>query len=400
MFPCLLLSAALIGQTAAPTDTSASAAPTAPAPSPPADRWLLMKSLQGTWPGWLLDSNRLSLSGWTEISYNASSDRHINLPMGFIYRANEPAVQQNWVRLERSVVTSGTTEPTFGFRSDWILPGIDYRFTLARGVFDSQLTENNGGPNIYGIDPIQFYAEAYFPTVGRGLDLKLGRIFCQYGVESNEAVSNALASHCYTFIYDPFTHTGLMATLKLTDAWTVQAGIIMGDDVFIDPAAEPYSMGSVKWAPPGGRDSVLFSFLLGSGRFNQNEHFNNLNIFDLVYTHQFSSRLTYNLETLFGYQTNVPNLGSTDWLGVVNYLTRTFTPRLSGTTRLEFFNDFQGQRTGFDGLYTAITAGLNFKPYKSVIFRPEVRYDYNGESRPFENKHGLFTATADVILRW
>ena len=26
--------------------------------------------------------------------------------------------------------------------------------------------------------------------------------------------------------------------------------------------------------------------------------------------------------------------------------------------------------------------------------------DYNGESRPFENKHGLFTATADVILRW
>src|SRR5262249_12241299 len=44
MFPCLLLSAALIGQTAAPADTSASAAPTAPAPSPPADRWLLMKS--------------------------------------------------------------------------------------------------------------------------------------------------------------------------------------------------------------------------------------------------------------------------------------------------------------------------------------------------------------------
>jgi hypothetical protein len=31
---------------------------------------------------------------------------------------------------------------------------------------------------------------------------------------------------------------------------------------------------------------------------------------------------------------------------------------------------------------------------------PELRYDYNGESRPFENERGVFTATADVILRW
>jgi hypothetical protein len=397
MFPGLILSAALIGQTAASPDTAANAAP-APAPAP--DRWLLMKSLQGTGPGALLDTNRLSLYGWTDLTFTASSDAHTNLPMGFNYRANEPAVQQNWVRLERTVVTSGTTEPTFGFRSDWILPGIDYRFTLPRGIFNGQLTANNGGPNIYGIDPTEFYGEAYFPTVGRGLDLKLGRLYCQYGVESIEAIGNDLASHAYTFIYDPFTHTGLMATLKLTEAWTVQAGIILGDDVFIDPASEPYSMGSVKWAPPGGRDSVLFSFLLGSGRFNQKEQFNNLNIFDLVYTHRFNSRLLYKLDTLFGYQTNVPTLGSVDWFSTVHYLTHTFTPRLSGTARLEFFDDFQGQRTGFKGLYTTLTTGLTFKPYRSVIFRPEVRYDYNDESRPFENKHGLFTATADLILRW
>src|SRR5262249_10364341 len=154
------------------------------------------------------------------------------------------------------VVTSGTTEPTFGFRSDTILPGSDYRFTLARGVFGSQLTANHGLPATYGIDPIQFYGEAYFPTVGRGLDLKLGRIFCQYGVEANDAPSNALLSHAYTFIYDPFTHTGIMTTLKLTDAWSIQGGAMLGSDVFIDPADEPTGMGGLKWAPPGGRDSV------------------------------------------------------------------------------------------------------------------------------------------------
>src|SRR5207244_10282087 len=116
--------------------------------------------------------------------YTSSSDRSTNLPMGFNHRANEFLVQQNWVRFERTVVTSGTTEPTFGFRSDWILPGADYRFTVSRGLFSGQLTADSGRPNLYGIDPVQFYSENYFPTVSRGLDIKIGRMFCQYGADS------------------------------------------------------------------------------------------------------------------------------------------------------------------------------------------------------------------------
>jgi hypothetical protein len=377
-----------------------SAPPTRPAPPAPAERWPLMRELQGTAPGALLDDNRLRLYGWTDMSFTGSTDRHDQLPMGFNYRANDFLLQQNWLRFDRPVVTSGTTEPTFGFRSDTILPGSDYRFTLARGIFNGQLTADNGRPATYGIDPIQFYGEAYFPTVARGLDVKVGRIFCQYGVEANDAVSNALASHAYTFIYDPFTHTGVMATTKLTDAWSVQAGVMLGSDIFIDPADVLTGMGSVKWAPPDGRDSVLFSVIVGPGRFNAGRNFNNPEVFDLVYTHQFSTRLSYNFESLYGFQTRVPDIGFANWLGVLNYLTYTFTPRTSGTVRLEFFDDAQGQRTGFEGLYTALTAGVTFKPRPAVIFRPELRYDYNGESRPFENKHGVFTATADVILRW
>src|SRR5205814_316899 len=134
------------------------------------DRWPLMKALQGTWYGWELDGHRLQLSGWTDVSFTASSDRASNLPLGFNDRANDFLLQQNWVRFERTVVTSGTSEPTFGFRTDWILPGSDYFFTLPRGIFNGQLTAADGKPQRYGIDPIQFYGEAYFPTVARGLD--------------------------------------------------------------------------------------------------------------------------------------------------------------------------------------------------------------------------------------
>jgi hypothetical protein len=381
------------------TDTLPAETPP-PAVPPPPDRWLLMKSLQGTWPGWLLDDNRLQVSGWTDLSFTASSATHSQLPMGFNYRANDFLLQQNWLQIGRTVVTSGTTEPTFGFHSDTILPGSDYRFTAARGLFSSQLTANHGQPNTYGIDPIQFYGEAYFPTAADGLDIKVGRIFCQYGVESNQAPDNALLSHTYTFIYNPFTHTGIMATLNLTSTWSVQAGMMLGSDIFIDPADEPTGMGGIKWAPPDGLDSVFLSFIVGPGRFNQARNFHNPEIFDVVYTHKIDPRLSWDLEVLYGFTSNVPDTGFANWFGVVNYLTYEFTPRLSGTVRLEFFDDFQGQRTGFEGLYTTLTAGLSFKPRKDIIIRPELRYDYNAESRPFEDKHGLFTAGVDVILRW
>ena len=115
----LLAATLLLGQTESPTPPAE--APPAPAP-PAADRWLLMKTLQGTWPGAVLDENRLRVWGWTDLSFTASTAEHNQLPMGFNYLANQFALQQNWLRVERTVVTSGTTEPTFGFRTSWILP--------------------------------------------------------------------------------------------------------------------------------------------------------------------------------------------------------------------------------------------------------------------------------------
>ena len=91
--------------------------------------------------------------------------------------------------------------------------------------------------------------------------------------------------------------------------------------------------------------------------------------------------------------------GTAHWGFIAQYLTVNLTPRLSSITRFEVFQDFEGQRTGFEGLYTALTAGLSFKPYKSVIFRPELRYDYNAESRPFEGRRSC-ALTASNSPAW
>ena len=358
-----------------------------------------MKALQGTWEGALLDDSRLQVCGWVELGATFGTAPSNNLPLGFNYRDNNFSLEQNWVRVERTVVMSGTDEPTFGFRSDWILPGTDYRFTVAHGLLSNQLTASNGQPSTYGIDPVQFYAEAFFPTIGRGLDIKVGRFYAQYGMESIEAPGNALFSHAYSFLDNPYTQTGIVAALQLTPEWSVQSGVVIGQDVFFDGDNLNY-IGGVKWADPDGHDSATFSWILGSGRYNQAHGLNNANIVDLVLTHKFSGRLTYSFESLGGSEMNVPDIGTGNWLGIVNYLTYDLTPHLSSTTRLELWDDAQGVRTGFPGLYSVVTTGLNFHPRKDLVFRPEVRYDYNNESRPFEGEHGLFTAAMDVILRW
>jgi hypothetical protein len=359
-----------------------------------------MRSVQGSWLGVLLDDNRMSVSGWTEVSFTASSSaRRDQLPMGFNFRANDFLLQNNWLRFERTVDPTAST-PTWGFRSDTILPGSDYRFTVARGLLSGQLTADHGGPNLYGIDPVQFYGELYLPQVGRGLDVKLGRHFCQYGAENIDTTQNYFVSRSYAFIYDPFTHTGLLTTLKLDDAWSVQNGLVTGADMFIDRGANPTYIGSVKWAPPSGRDSVLFAVIVGKGRYDVADAFNNPEVFDLVYTHKFSDRLSYTLDALYSFQTGFPDRGFVNDWAAVQYLSYRFAPTLNGAVRLEFFGDPQGWKTGFEGVYTALTTGVQYRPVNDVVIRPEVRFDYNGDGRPFGGKHGLFTAAMDVIVRW
>jgi hypothetical protein len=388
----LVLSLAVVGPAQAPTPP----APTQPPPKP--DRWPLMQALQGTWYGAVLDDDRVSVSGWTEGAFTASTGRRDNSPLGFNWRANDALLQQNWLRVERAVDDKATT-PTWGFRSDTILPGSDYRFTLPRGLLNGQLTADHGTANWYGVDPIQFYGELYLPQVGRGLDVKVGRFFALFGVESNDTTQNPFVSRAYTFIYNPFTHTGAVTTLKLDDAWSVQNGIVTGSDVFIDPAANPTYIGGVRWAPPTGPTSVLFEVILGKGRFDQAHNFHNPQIFDVVLTHKLSDRLTWTAEGLYGFTTDVPDVGFANWFGVINYLSYKLDPQVTANARLEFFDDVQGQRTGTPGLYTAATAGLTYKPQRWLWLRPEVRVDHN-ENRPFEGKPTLFTAAFDVVLRW
>jgi len=97
--------------------------------------------------------------------------------------------------------------------------------------------------------------------------------------------------------------------------------------------------------------------------------------------------------------------GWANWYGFINYLTYNVTDKLSTTSRVEFFTDTEGVRTGFTGLYTTLTQGITYKMYDEQLWvRPEFRYDNNSVSKAYNNdgtpSNGLFTFAIDVILRY
>lgn len=411
---------------------AAKQAETAAAPAEVAtpDRWPLMRALQGTYYGTQLDDNRMSISGWTEMAFTASTAKVSNLPVTWNDRANQFLLHQNVVRFDRAIDPTAT-DPTWGFRVDALF-GSDYRYTLPRGLFDSQLLNSNGGQNLYGGDLLTFYSNVYLPHLFQGTEIAIGRFLTPVSSESEETILTPLLTRSMSFNYGgPFTHTGLSVTSKFTPQFTARAILALGNDVFIDPSEELRLVGSLVWTSLDAREVLTFNTTLGRGKFNRGEPFapstfgtsqepagrNNINVFDFIWTHIFSPQFTYQLELESGYQYGVPTTamvgpitgalvsdslteGTAYWASAVNYFFYKWTSKFTTITRLEGFDDFTGQRTGFKGLYLEGTTGFQYNINSAVTFRPEVRYDYNTQSSPFEGKHGIFTTAFDLIVRW
>jgi hypothetical protein len=329
----------------------------------------------------------LEISGWTELSMTAGTAGGDHRPMGFNYQSNEFLLQQNWLRVDREF--DGGTR----LHSDWILPGADYNFTRAVGLFDDQDSR-------HGIDPVQFFLSRKFDGVGDGLELTLGRFFAPFGVESIAGPDNTLVSHSYSFIYNPFTQTGGLAQLAVNDNLTLRGGVVIGSDVFIHASNTPTFLAGMHWVDDDGLLSVDFLSITSHGRYDALHEIHNPQVFDLVVTREVSDSVTVTLEGLGGYEKDFPGVGTAYWYSGVGYVNWALEDDLDAAVRLELFNDEHGNRTGSAGLYTGLSVGLSYRWNEHLVVRPELRLDHNNESRPFDGDPMLFTATYDVIIRW
>jgi len=307
--------------------------------------------------------------------------------------------------------------------------GIDYRYTTAGGWFSYQLLKHN---SLYGYDPIEQYFDLYIPWVAEGMVIRFGRWVACPDIETQLAPDNYLGSHSLLFTYDTYTQTGIMFTFKLTDQWMVQGGLTSGTDMAPWYAgAIPTGYAAVRWVSRENNDA-MYTVLnnINDGQFRHFDYnglpagHDNFNYVVTTWEHRFDERFHTKTEAYFMWQFNA-NVGGTPSIGpvesyggggglgapipgtsidygILNYTMYALSKRDYVTLRNEWWEDPQGERTGFRTCYSSHTIGWSHQLNDVLMVRPELGYYHSYDVPAFDNglKRNLVMLGFDVTLRF
>ena len=184
-------------------------------------------------------TSRTKLYGWVEPTFNVSSSSTSNAPESNDPYSNTVQLNQAVIYLERLPNTVQRDHVDVGYHLTALF-GTDYRYTANAGYGNSQLLDDH---HRYGFDPSLEYVDIYVPHVAKGMNIRAGRFISIPGIEAQLTPYNYIFSHSLLYSVDPFTDTGVLATIQLSDQWLVQAGITGSHDValwsgYATPAAD------------------------------------------------------------------------------------------------------------------------------------------------------------------
>ena len=339
-----------------------------------------------------LDNLRLDIYGHVQGSYTKNADNPesgFNVGRVFDFEDDEPTLNQLDINVERLVDVNGDNFDVGG-RMEWMW-GSDARFIHANGLFD-HYDFFDGPENQF--DLVQLYADVNIP-VGTGLRLRLGKFLFFKQVDPNASV---FYSHSFTFgAALPFTLTGVTGYYDLSDRMSMEAGVVRGwDDALEDDNGNPSYVGRFRYR---ASDQLNMSLAAITGPEQVGDNHDYRTALNFVASYQVNSRLTLLLDSIYGYDSNVPIEGASDWWGAAVYGIYKFNDYVSGAVRVEYYRDDEGATTGIGGagadppagigfssqhLYE-VTAGVTITPFahdelgRNLKIRPEVRYDHSSE---------------------
>jgi hypothetical protein len=383
--------------------------------------WPLTKALWDEFPA--LKKANIKIYGWLNPGGDASSSKQSNIPESYMVVPNTVALDQAVLRFERVPDTVQTDHVDWGFRLS-IMYGIDYRYTTAQGWFSEQLLKRN---SLYGADPVEAYGLVYVPGVAQGMLIQYGRYISPPDIEAQLSPSNFLYTHSLMFTVDCYTQTGINASIKLNNQWTIQFGVHAGDDIAPwNAAAQPTGMAMVRWVSKSNNDSIWVGIdSINTGRFKAGH--DDLQQDNITHTHRFNKKGTF-LTTTEGYYiyqsgalvggtvnngpprrfdletgAGAPIVGNAPAIGLVNYTEWKFSKHDFLSLRpIDILDDKKGERTGFATTYESWTVGITHRFSDLFSVRPEVRYEYAFSAKPYDNgtRNSQLMFLVDAIVRF
>jgi hypothetical protein len=170
---------------------------------------------------------RTKVYGWVQPTVNFSTSGESNAPVANDQYSNRFEMNQLVLYVERLPDSVQRDHVDVGYHLT-ALYGTDYRYTTDKGYLSSQLLVHD---RQYGFDPSLEYVDVYVPQVAKGMNIRVGRYISIPGIEAQLSPNNYMFSHSLLYSVDPFTDTGVLATVQVTDQWLVQVGVTAGHDV-------------------------------------------------------------------------------------------------------------------------------------------------------------------------
>jgi hypothetical protein len=361
--------------------------------------------------------SRTKLYGWIDPSLNFSTSAHSNAPEANDVYANRFELNQFVLYAERLPDSVQRDHTDWGYHLT-ALYGTDYRFTTAKGYVSGQWLNDH---REYGFDPALEYLDVYIPQVAQGMNVRVGRFISIPGIEAQLAPNNYIFSHSLLYAIDPFTDTGVIATVKLSDQWLVQLGITGGHDVALwTPDAKPSGTACLSYTTK----SVNNNFYACANGINNGKYaFNNLQQYDGTWYHKFSKTVHMGTEAWYMYERDVPALGGTiqpetganaayclpgqqrctaPEYAIVNFLQRELSAHDFLSFRSDFLDDKKGQRTGYATKYSENTIMWCHWFGSTVQLRPELRFERAWDMKAYDNglHHNQLTVASDLIFHF
>ena len=418
-----------------------------PAPPYPASDWPIGGTQEIGAPDYstyqlqtAIDGDPIKLSkikwyGWAAIGANGSTNNRgnpskgiaANAPSAYDVYPNTVVLDQLALYAERLADTVQTDHFDWGFRLT-NLYGQDYRYTTSHGILSQQLLVKNSQ---YGYDPVMVYLDLYFPKLGQGADLRIGRYVSLPDIEAQLAPNNYSYSHSILYTYDCYTMVGANLTVKLNDRWTLQGGISPGCDTapWTSDAKLTGNVCAIYTWHNGGDALNVCDNTINDGKYA----YNNLTAYYATWYHSINAHWHTDTEGWYQYMKDTPNMwwyntgipynkvtspwpentgnnhllpsGATpstlnfgavcenpntsytgnraaycyapEW-AVTNYVEHNFWNNTASLNiRNEIVDDIKGQRTGTPGIYEEHMVGFDLWAGTTVTFRPELSYTHS-----------------------
>ncbi|MHB8898998.1 MAG: outer membrane beta-barrel protein [Thermoguttaceae bacterium] len=363
----------------------------------------------------------IDVGGWVQAGMTANlNDPHDRYsgPLLTNDRVGDLQMNQLWLYAQRPVDTEGCGVDVGG-RFD-VFYGTDWRVAYLHG-FGLEDLRLNGSDQLYGLSIAQMYAE----FAVNDLSVRIGRMTGILGYEVVPPMANFFYSHSFALCYgEPILITGLMSDYRLNDQVKLLAGFHQGVHQWDNNNGELNLQAGVAWTSENQRLSAAYAFDVGRNEFLPALfHLQEEYLQSIVLKYQVSERMLYVAQSDYGYANAEAEYEDADWYGINQYLLYTLGKKWSAGMRVEWFRDDDGTRVlglgnldaqgwdgapGFNGSFTELTLGLNWKPAASILIRPEIRWDwYDGSANlagelPFDdgNSSTQCTLAADLVVTY